>query len=94
LVLIVYKYLHIVVDVEKGGRSLIRVSDNGTGMGHDDALLALERYATSKIFKDRDLFSINTLGFRGEAPENSSSGPAVRRGRNESLLRQELLIMH
>ena len=57
----------VVVDVEKGGRSLIRVSDNGTGMGHDDALLALERYATSKIFKDRDLFSINTLGFRGEA---------------------------
>jgi DNA mismatch repair protein MutL len=57
----------IVVDVAKGGRSLIRVSDNGTGMGHDDALLALERYATSKIFKDQDLFSINTLGFRGEA---------------------------
>jgi len=40
----------VVVDVEKGGRSLIRVSDNGAGMGHDDALLALERYATSKIF--------------------------------------------
>ena len=57
----------VVVDVEKGGRSLIRVSDNGSGMGHDDALLALERYATSKIYKDRDLFSINTLGFRGEA---------------------------
>ena len=57
----------VVVDVEKGGRSLIRVSDNGSGMSHDDALLALERYATSKIFKDRDLFSINTLGFRGEA---------------------------
>jgi len=57
----------VVVDVERGGRSLIRVSDNGTGMGHDDALLALERYATSKIFEDRDLFSIKTLGFRGEA---------------------------
>jgi len=57
----------VVVEVEKGGRSLIRVSDNGAGMGHDDALLSLERYATSKIFKDQDLFSINTLGFRGEA---------------------------
>jgi len=57
----------VAVDVAKGGRSLIRVSDNGTGMAHDDALLALERYATSKIFKDQDLFSINTLGFRGEA---------------------------
>ena len=57
----------IVVDIEKGGRSLIRVSDDGSGMGHDDALLALERYATSKIFQDQDLFAINTLGFRGEA---------------------------
>jgi len=57
----------IVVDIEKGGRSLIRVSDNGSGMGHDDALLALERYATSKIFKDQDLYAIHTLGFRGEA---------------------------
>jgi len=57
----------IIVEVEKGGRALIRVSDNGIGMSHDDALLALERYATSKIYTDRDLFSINTLGFRGEA---------------------------
>ena len=57
----------IIVEVEKGGRSLIRVADNGTGMPQDDALLALERYATSKIYKDQDLFKICTLGFRGEA---------------------------
>jgi DNA mismatch repair protein MutL len=57
----------IMIDIEKGGRSLIRVSDNGSGMGCDDALLALERYATSKIYKDQDLFRIHTLGFRGEA---------------------------
>ena len=57
----------IMIDIEKGGRSLIRVSDNGSGMGRDDALLALERYATSKIYKDQDLFRIHTLGFRGEA---------------------------
>ena len=57
----------IMIEVEKGGRSLIRVSDNGTGMNRDDALLAPERYATSKIHKDEDLFAINTLGFRGEA---------------------------
>ncbi|CAB1065205.1 DNA mismatch repair protein MutL [Olavius sp. associated proteobacterium Delta 1] len=57
----------IMVDIAQGGRSLIRISDNGSGMSRDDALLALERYATSKIYKDQDLFSINTLGFRGEA---------------------------
>jgi len=57
----------IIIEVEKGGRSLIRVSDNGNGMNRDDALLAPERYATSKIYKDEDLFAINTLGFRGEA---------------------------
>ena len=57
----------IVVEVEKGGRSLIRVSDNGTGMSRDDALLSIERYATSKIYSDSDLFAIGTLGFRGEA---------------------------
>jgi DNA mismatch repair protein MutL len=57
----------IIIEVENGGRSIIRVSDNGVGMNHDDALLSIERYATSKIFTDRDLFSINTLGFRGEA---------------------------
>ena len=57
----------ISIEVEKGGRSLIRVSDNGSGMNSDDALLATERYATSKIYKDEDLFAIHTLGFRGEA---------------------------
>ncbi len=57
----------IIVEVERGGRSLIRISDNGSGMESDDALLAIERYATSKIKNDKDLFSIETLGFRGEA---------------------------
>jgi DNA mismatch repair protein MutL len=57
----------IIIEVEKGGRSLIRVADNGCGMGHDDALLALERYATSKLYNDQDLYNIRTLGFRGEA---------------------------
>lgn len=57
----------IIVEVEKGGISLIRVSDNGSGMNRDDALLSIERYATSKIYSDSDLFAIDTLGFRGEA---------------------------
>jgi DNA mismatch repair protein MutL len=57
----------VMVEIKKGGRTLIRVSDNGIGMDRDDALLSVERYATSKIHKEEDLFSIATLGFRGEA---------------------------
>ena len=55
------------IDVEAGGRQLIRVTDNGCGMLRDDALLAFERHATSKLSDVRDLFAIATLGFRGEA---------------------------
>ncbi|HEY1809223.1 MAG TPA: DNA mismatch repair endonuclease MutL [Acidobacteriaceae bacterium] len=55
------------VEVEAGGRKLIRVVDNGVGMVRDDALLAFERHATSKIRSSDDLLSIATLGFRGEA---------------------------
>jgi DNA mismatch repair protein MutL len=58
---------HIRVDVEAGGRKLIRVSDDGSGMVRDDALLAFERHATSKLRTSDDLLSIATLGFRGEA---------------------------
>ncbi len=55
------------VEVEAGGRSLIRIADDGCGMVRDDALLAFERHATSKIRSSDDLLSIATLGFRGEA---------------------------
>jgi DNA mismatch repair protein MutL len=55
------------VEVEGGGRKLIRVSDDGQGMNRDDALLAFERHATSKLRTADDLLSIATLGFRGEA---------------------------
>ncbi|MGD9058545.1 MAG: DNA mismatch repair endonuclease MutL [Desulfobacterales bacterium] len=57
----------IMIEVEKGGRALIQVSDNGIGMSADDALVAIERHATSKISSIDDLFAIQTLGFRGEA---------------------------
>lgn len=57
----------ILVEIRKGGRQLVRVSDNGMGMDRDDALLSIERYATSKIHTEKDLCSIATLGFRGEA---------------------------
>jgi DNA mismatch repair protein MutL len=58
-----------VIDVllENGGKKLIEVRDNGSGMSHDDALLALERHATSKIAGFDDLAQVRTLGFRGEA---------------------------
>ena len=55
------------VEVESGGKRLIRVIDDGCGMKHDDALLAFERHATSKLRAADDLLSIATLGFRGEA---------------------------
>jgi len=55
------------VRVESGGKRLIRVADDGCGMGRDDALLAFERHATSKIKSADDLDEIATLGFRGEA---------------------------
>jgi DNA mismatch repair protein MutL len=55
------------VEVEAGGKRMIRVIDDGHGMSHDDALLAFERHATSKLRSADDLLSIPTLGFRGEA---------------------------
>lgn len=57
----------IFVDIEKGGRALIRVTDNGCGMNRDDAFLSLERHATSKVKSAEDLFALHTMGFRGEA---------------------------
>ncbi len=57
----------IVVEIAKGGKRLIKVRDNGSGMNKDDLLLCLERHATSKIRSASDLFSIETFGFRGEA---------------------------
>jgi DNA mismatch repair protein MutL len=57
----------IFVEVKEGGKVLIKVSDDGTGMSKNDAELSWQRHATSKIKEDVDLFSIRTLGFRGEA---------------------------
>src|SRR6266513_5517989 len=57
----------VTVEIQAGGRSLIRVADDGFGMSKDDALLCLERHATSKIQRAEDLAAIATMGFRGEA---------------------------
>lgn len=59
--------VQIDVEILHGGKKLIKVSDNGTGMDREDALLCLERHATSKIRTEDELFDISTLGFRGEA---------------------------
>ncbi len=57
----------ICVEIKGGGRQLIRITDNGHGMGPDDALLCLERHATSKIREVEDLLTLHSMGFRGEA---------------------------
>src|ERR1700744_3451603 len=63
----------ITVEIGAGGRSLVRITDDGFGMSRDDALLSLERHATSKIQKAEDLSSIATMGFRGEAVPSIAS---------------------
>src|SRR5688572_2163996 len=63
----------VAIDVEEGGRRLIRVTDNGEGMSPDDAVTCFQRHATSKLYQPDDLFSIKTLGFRGEALPPSAS---------------------
>lgn len=68
----------IEIAIEAGGRRLIRLSDDGEGMTRDDALLAFERHATSKIRAPEDLDAILTLGFRGEALASIASVTKVR----------------
>ncbi len=67
------KSTRITVEIQAGGRSLIRVSDDGIGMSKDDALMCLERHATSKIQSAQDLQTIATMGFRGEAMPSIAS---------------------
>ncbi len=72
------------IEIQAGGRSLIRVEDNGSGMSRDDALLCLERHATSKVKTAEDLFRVSTMGFRGEALASIASvGRMVLRTREK-----------
>jgi DNA mismatch repair protein MutL len=66
------------IQVEAGGKKLIQITDDGCGMVRDDALLAFERHATSKIRTDLDLLNISTLGFRGEALPSIASVSRLR----------------
>ena len=68
----------IFVDIKAGGMESIRVMDNGCGMSREDALLATERYATSKVQNEEDLYTIQTLGFRGEALPSIASVSKMR----------------
>lgn len=68
----------IAVELEAGGKRLIRVTDNGCGMNRQDAFLSFERHATSKISSDVDLFNLTTLGFRGEALASIASVSRLR----------------
>ena len=68
----------ITIDVKDGGLALIRVSDDGEGMGPEDAPLAFQRHATSKLRSDLDLWSIRTMGFRGEALPSIAAVAKVR----------------
>jgi DNA mismatch repair protein MutL len=68
----------IAVDVDEGGRRIIRVTDNGEGMVAEDAATCLLRHATSKLYNPEDLFSIKTLGFRGEALPSIASVSRLR----------------
>ena len=69
---------NIQIGVLYGGKRLIRVSDNGTGMDTEDALLCFNRYATSKTLNEEDLFNIRTMGFRGEALTSIASVAKVK----------------
>jgi DNA mismatch repair protein MutL len=66
------------VDVEQGGKRLVKVTDNGCGMVKEDLFLALERHATSKITSAADLFALHSLGFRGEALPSIASVSRLR----------------
>ncbi len=64
---------HVTVEIQRGGTAMVKVTDDGSGMSRDDALLSLERHATSKLTKSEQLASIMTLGFRGEAVPSIAS---------------------
>src|SRR5256714_2945400 len=68
----------IKISVEAGGKKLIQITDDGCGMVRDDAMLAFERHATSKIKNAEDLLSVATLGFRGEALPSIASVSRLR----------------
>ena len=85
----------IKIEVEKAGTRLIMVTDNGCGMDGDDVLLALEMHGTSKIFEEKDIFNISTLGFRGEAiPSIASISKFTIKSRNNESIEGSSVVVH
>lgn len=85
---------HVTVEIRRGGTALIRVTDDGCGMSREDALLSLERHATSKLSSSGQLASVMTLGFRGEAVPSIASVSQFRllTRENESVSGTEVLV--
>jgi DNA mismatch repair protein MutL len=85
---------HVTVEMQRGGTALIRVTDDGCGMSREDALLSLERHATSKLQNSQQLSSITTLGFRGEAVPSIASVARFRLATRErgSISGTEILV--
>ena len=83
---------NILIQLEEGGKKKIQVIDDGDGMNEEDAILAFQRHATSKIYKDDDLFFIDTLGFRGEALPSIASVSKVELKTSDGEIGTHLII--
>ena len=85
----------IKIEIERAGSKLIMVTDNGCGMDGDDVLLALEMHGTSKLLEEKDIFSISTLGFRGEAlPSIASISKFTIKSRNQDSIEGTCAVVH
>ena len=79
------------IELEAGGRTLIEVRDDGSGMSADDALTAMQRHATSKIAAFEDLLAVETLGFRGEALPSIASVSHCRNSRSSNFIARKTI---
>ena len=83
---------HVRVELENGGKTRIQVSDDGSGMGREDAVLALDRHATSKVRSAADLVGVSTFGFRGEALPAIASVSRLTLGTSDGEIGSELTV--
>ena len=85
----------ISIEIKNGGKSFMQISDNGIGMTEDEALLALERHATSKLVEANDLNSITSFGFRGEAlPSIASVSKFTLKSRTKDQIQGTEILIH